>query len=286
MRSLLAACGTAVCSRACCLLLLCWCLLVAQLVACCLLWPCAAQQPNSLLLVASLLRGIAAESSLPIRTGEGAKGGVAPRPETRSDSPNRLVTNKPKAQLPAEKFSSHFSGPEATADLGGHPPAMCDDMGRCSLRVEPPHSVLARAPNQRSGTWPYAPPATSLWSNKSLPSSLNPSHPKTTSRAFVPRRRTTSAVAPMTYAQHTRPYERIPERQSSWGGGLPAGVNPPTASPSINTCLMHTDRSDGMPTTKEALTSACRSIASFAAVCDECNGYSPVELLPACGPPR
>ena len=94
-------------------------------------------------------------------------------------------------------------------------------------------------------------------SNKSLPSSLNPSHPKTTSRAFVPRRRTTSAVAPMTYAQHTRPYERIPERQSSWGGGLPAGVNPPTASPSINTCLMHTDRSDGMPTTKEALTSAC-----------------------------
>ena len=282
MRSLLAACGTAVCSCACCLLLLCWCLLVA----CCLLWPCAAQQPNSLLLVASLLRGIAAESSLPIRTGEGAKGGVAPGPETRSDSPNRLVTNKPKAQLPAEKFSSHFSGPEATADLGGHPPAMCDDMGRCSLRVEPPHSVLARAPNQRSGTWPYAPPATSLWSNKSLPSSLNPSHPKTTSRAFVPRRRTTSAVAPMTYAQHTRPYERIPERQSSWGGGLPAGVNPPTASPSINTCLMHTDRSDGMPTTKEALTSACRSIASFAAVCDECNGCPPVELLPACGPPR
>ena len=49
------------------------------------------------------------------------------------------------------------------ADLGGHPPAMCDDMGRCSLRVEPPHSVLARAPNQRSGTWPYAPSATSLW---------------------------------------------------------------------------------------------------------------------------
>ena len=131
---------------------------------CCLLWPwpCAAQQPNSLLLVASLLRGIAAESSLPIRTGEGAKGGVAPGPETRSDSPNRLVTNKPKAQLPAEKFSSHFSGPEATADLGGHPPAMCDDMGR-SLRVEPLHLVLARAPNQRSGTWPYAPPATSLW---------------------------------------------------------------------------------------------------------------------------
>ena len=125
--------------------------------ACCLLWPCAAQQPNSLLLVASLLRGIAAES-----TGEGAKGGVAPGPETRSDSPNRLATNKPQAQLPAEKFSSHFSGPEATADLGGHPPAMCDDMGR-SLRVEPLHSVLARAPNQRSGTWPYAPPATSLW---------------------------------------------------------------------------------------------------------------------------
>ena len=86
--------------------------------------------------------------------------------------------------------------------------------------------------------------------NKSLPSSLNPSDPKTTSRAFAPRRRTTSAVAPITYAQHTRPYERIPERQSSWGGGLPAGVNPPTASPSINTCLMHTDRSDGMPTTK------------------------------------
>ena len=163
MRSLLAACGTAVCSCACCLLLLCWCLLVA----CCLLWPCACaaqqQQPNSLLLVAFLLRGIAAESSLPIRTGEGGKGGVAPGPETRSDSPNRLVTNKPEAQLPAEKFSSHFSGPEATADLGGHPPAMCDDMGRCSLRVEPPHSVLARAPNQRSGTWPYAPPATSLW---------------------------------------------------------------------------------------------------------------------------
>ena len=37
-------------------------------VVCCGLWPCAAQQPNSLLLVASLLRGIAAESSLPIRT--------------------------------------------------------------------------------------------------------------------------------------------------------------------------------------------------------------------------
>ena len=93
-------------------------------------------------------------------------------------------------------------------------------------------------------------------SNKSLPSSLNPSHPKTTSRAFVPRRYATSAVAPMTYAQHTRPYERIPERQSSWGGGLPAGVNPPTASPSINTCLMHTDRSDGMPTTKVPRTSS------------------------------
>ena len=87
-------------------------------------------------------------------------------------------------------------------------------------------------------------------SNKSLPSSLNPSHPKTTSRAFVPRRRTTSAVAPMTYAQHTRPYERIPERQSSSGGGLPADVNPPTASTSTSTCLMHADRSDGMPTTK------------------------------------
>ena len=76
--------------------------------------------------------------------------------------PEPPCTNKPKAQLPAEKFSSHFSGPEATADLGGHPPAMCDDMGR-SLCVEPLHSVLARAPNQRSGTWPYAPPATSLW---------------------------------------------------------------------------------------------------------------------------
>ena len=35
---------------------------------------------------------------------------------------------------------------------------MCDDMGR-SLRVEPLHSVLARAPNQRSGTW-------SLWAKQ------------------------------------------------------------------------------------------------------------------------
>ena len=182
MRSLLAACGTAVCSCACCLLLLCWCLLVA----CCLLWPCAAQQPNSLLLVASLLRGIAAESSLPIRTGEGAKGGVAPGPETRSDSPNRLVTNKPKAQLPAEKFSSHFSGPEATADLGGHPPAMCDDMGRCSLRVEPPHSVLARAPNQRSGTWPYAPPATSLWAKQVTAIQPEPIPPKDDQQGLRP----------------------------------------------------------------------------------------------------
>ena len=114
-------------------------------------------------------------------------------------------------------------------------------------------------------------------SNKSLPSSLNPSHPKTTSRAFVPRRRTTSAVAPMTYAQHTRPYERIPERQSSWGGGLPAGVNPPTASPSINTCLMHTDRSDGMPTTKEALTSACCSQHRIICCCLRC--FFALEML-------
>ena len=95
--------------------------------------------------------------------------------------------------------------------------------------------------------------------DKSLPSSLNPSHPKTTSRAFVPRRYATSAVAPMTDAQHRRPYERIrriPERQSSWGGGLPAGINPPTASTSTSTCLMHTDRSDGMPTTKVPRTSS------------------------------
>ena len=92
--------------------------------------------------------------------------------------------------------------------------------------------------------------------NKSVPSSLNQSHPKPTTRTFVLRRRATSAVAPMTCAQHTRPYERIPERPSSWGGGLPAGVNPPTASPSINTCLMHTDRSDGMPTTKVPRTSS------------------------------
>ena len=255
MRSLLAACGTAVCSRACCLLLLCWCLLVA----CCLLWPCAAQQPNSLLLVASLLRGIAAESSLPIRTGEGAKGGVAPGPETRSDSPNRLVTNKPKAQLPAEKFSSHFSGPEATADLGGHPPPCATTWGAAPFALNPPIRCLLGHPTSGVGLGLMHHLPRLCGSNNSLPSSLNPSHPKTTSRAFVPRRRTTSAVAPMTYAQHTRPYERIPERQSSWGGGLPAGVNPPTASPSINTCLMHTDRSDGMPTTKEALTSACCS---------------------------
>ena len=124
-------------------------------------------------------------------------------------------------------------------------------------------------------------------SNKSLPSSLNPSHPKTTSRAFVPRRRTTSAVAPMTYAQHTRPYERIPERQSSWGGGLPAGVNPPTASPSINTCLMHTDRSDGMPTTKEALTSACCSQHRIICCCLRCFfALEMLELLRAVRPDR
>ena len=124
-------------------------------------------------------------------------------------------------------------------------------------------------------------------SNKSLPSSLNPSHPKTTSRAFVPRRRTTSAVAPMTYAQHTRPYERIPERQSSWGGGLPAGVNPPTASPSINTCLMHTDRSDGMPTTKEALTSACCSRHRIICCCLRCfYALEMLELLRAVRPDR
>ena len=123
--------------------------------------------------------------------------------------------------------------------------------------------------------------------NKSLPSSLNPSHPKTTSRAFVPRRRTTSAVAPMTYAQHTRPYERIPERQSSWGGGLPAGVNPPTASPSINTCLMHTDRSDGMPTTKEALTSACCSQHRIICCCLRCFfALEMLELLRAVRPDR
>jgi hypothetical protein len=152
MRSLLAACGTAVCSCACCLLLLCWCLLVAM--------RCAAKQlaARGFLAARHCSRELAPDSHR-----RGGQGGVAPGPETRSDSPNRLVTNKPKAQLPAEIFSSHFSGPEATADLGGHPPAMCDDMGRCSLRVEPPHSVLARAPNQRSGTWPYAPPATSLW---------------------------------------------------------------------------------------------------------------------------
>ena len=86
--------------------------------------------------------------------------------------------------------------------------------------------------------------------NKSVPSSLNPSHPKTTTRTFVLRRRATSAAVLMTYAQDTRPYERMPERPSSWGGGLPAGVNPPTASTSTSTCLVHTDRSDGMPTTK------------------------------------
>ena len=115
-----------------------------------------------------------------------AKGGVAPGPETRSDSPNRLVTNKPKAQLPAEKFSSHFSGPEATADLGGHPPPMCDDMGHCSLRVEPPHSVLARAPNQRSGTWPYAPPASSLWAKQVASIQPEPIPPKDDQQGLRP----------------------------------------------------------------------------------------------------
>ena len=91
----------------------------------------------------------------------------------------------------------------------------------------------------------------------------------------------------MTYAQHTRPYERIPERQSSWGGGLPAGVNPPTASPSINTCLMHTDRSDGMPTTKEALTSACCSQHRIICCCLRCFfALEMLELLRAVRPDR
>ena len=127
----------------------------------------------------------APESSLPIRTGEEAKGGVAPGPETRSDSPNRLVTNKPKAQLPAEKFSSHFSGPEATADLGGHPPTMCDDMGRF-LRVKPLHSVLARAPNQRSGTWPYAPPAPTSWAEQVAAIQPEPIRPKDDQQGLRP----------------------------------------------------------------------------------------------------
>ena len=134
----------------------------------------------------------------------------------------------------------------------------CDDLG-APFALNPSIRCLLGHPTSGVGLGLMHHLPRLCGSNKSLPSSLNPSHPKTTSRAFVPRRRTTSAVAPMTYAQHTRPYERIPERQSSWGGGLPAGVNPPTASPSINTCLMHTDRSDGMPTTKEALTSACCS---------------------------
>ena len=69
-----------------------------------------------------------------MRMNEEANRGVAPGPETRSDSPNRLVTNKPKAQLPAEKNGLHFSGPEATTDLGGHPPALCHDMAG-SIRV-------------------------------------------------------------------------------------------------------------------------------------------------------
>ena len=132
---------------------------------------------------------------------------------------------------------------------------MCHDMAG-SLRVKPPHSVLARHPSTGVGSGRLHHLPGLEGQKKSVTSSLNPSHPKTTSRAFVPRRRTTSAVAPMTYAQHTRPYERIPERQSSWGGGLPAGVNPPTASPSMNTCLMHKDRSDGMPTTKVPRTSS------------------------------
>ena len=126
---------------------------------------------------------------------------------------------------------------------------MCHDMAG-SLRAEPPHSVLARHPSTGvgSGRLHHLPP---LWGqNKSVPSSLNQSHPKPTTRTFVLRRRATSAAALMTYAHHTRPYERIPERPSSWGGGLPAGVNPPTASTSTSTCLVHTDRSDGMPTTK------------------------------------
>ena len=46
MRSLLAACGTAVCSCACCLLLLCWCLLSGHALrsqtACCSWLPCCA----------------------------------------------------------------------------------------------------------------------------------------------------------------------------------------------------------------------------------------------------
>ena len=129
----------------------------------------------------------ARKSSLPIHISEEAKGGVAPGPETRSDSPNRLITNKPKAQLPAEKNGPHFSGPEATADLGGHSPAMCHDMAG-SLRAEPPHSVLARHPSTGvgSGRLHHLPP---LWGqNKSVPSSLNPSQPKTTSRTFVLRR--------------------------------------------------------------------------------------------------
>ena len=119
--------------------------------------------------------------------GLGPSGGPGPRGALIALflGPCRLVTNKPKAQLPAEKFSSHFSGPEATADLGGHPPAMCDDMGR-SLRVEPLHSVLARAPNQRSGTWPYAPPATSLWAKQVTAIQPEPIPPKDDQQGLRP----------------------------------------------------------------------------------------------------
>ena len=165
--------GTAAAARACGMWCFCWCVVQHT-------------QPRGLQ-GRALPTGHprAPESSLPIRTGEEAKGGVAPGPETRSDSPNRLVTNKPKAQLPAENFSSHFSGPEATADLGGHPPAMCDDMGR-SLCVEPLHSVLARAPNQRSGTWPYAPPASSLWAKQVTAIQPEPIPPKDDQQGLRP----------------------------------------------------------------------------------------------------
>ena len=178
----------------------------------------------------------------------------------------RAAGDHPAGDVPGHRTPPHAPAPAAPPHAPGS--ALC---GHCHSPTRErtytqltaptrPGTVFARC---RCGRWCRSRRMHHLprlcGSNKSLPSSLNPSHPKTTSRAFVPRRRTTSAVAPMTYAQHTRPYERIPERQSSWGGGLPAGVNPPTASPSINTCLMHTDRSDGMPTTKEALTSACCS---------------------------
>ena len=101
-----------------------------------------------------------------------------------------------------------------------------------------PHSVLASAPNQRSATWPCAPPASASWAEQ-----VDAIHPEP-----IPPKDDHQNLRPSSQSHISRCAHDL--RHSSSGGGLPADVNPPTAPTSSSTCLMHTDRSDGMPTTK------------------------------------